>query len=112
MDDEILKALAAITERLSQIEGAIISGALSVPVRAGDGMKGDGSKYPWSKLETDGKFFYPCVPKEKTRVQASISANAIKRFGKGAVRVRQVKGGVWVFLKKPLAPIDTIPAIP
>lgn len=95
MEDQILEMLRSISERLDAIETAMGGGS----ERPSLTDRRDGSKYPWSKLDTEGKFFFACAPKDKAKVQASVSANSIKRFGKGAIKVKQAKGGIWVVKK-------------
>lgn len=68
----------------------------------GDGRPevGGRNKYPWDELDADGRFLFPCVLKDRERVQASISAGANLRYGKGKVHVLKRPSGVLVIMRK------------
>lgn len=55
--------------------------------------------YPWDDLDALGKFQVECSLSERDKVQKSISANAIKRYGKGAVSVVKNSKGVLAIKK-------------
>lgn len=98
--DDLGKRVSELTEAVARCE--LMLRKLTDRPDSGDGRKGR-AKYPWALLESDGEFFWDCLPTVRDRTQASISAGAIQRYGKGAVSVRKTKGGIRV-RRKNLSP--------
>lgn len=56
-----------------------------------------GTVYDWHLLVVKGdRFFAPCPPKDRVRIQKSIIAGAYLRWGKGSIKTKTVSNGIWV----------------